>query len=326
MKRVLLTAAVMMLAACGGAQSDTGSAATGTAESKSSRAMAIDKTQTMGLRRGEDIASVGAIADAAQPEQEKSASAPPASSPLDATNEALHRPAMIVDTASSSTSQIAPAMVIRNGQASVEVEKLDPAIIKVRQLALQLGGYIANSAISGGHDQIRSATLELKIPAQRFDQAVNGLGTLGKLESVNATAEDVGEEYVDITARVTNAHRLEERLITLLATRTGKLQDVLLVERELARVREEIERYEGRLRYLKTRSAVSTLSVTVHEPVPILGQSPGQNPIVAAIRQAWRNFVGFVAAGIAALGVVVPLAALVVIGWLLYRRVRKRSS
>jgi hypothetical protein len=217
-------------------------------------------------------------------------------------------------------------MVVRNGQASVEVDKLDPAIVKLRQLAAQLGGYIANSSLSGGRDQIRSATLELKIPAQRFDQALNGLATLGKVESVNATAEDVGEEYVDITARVNNAHRLEDRLIALLATRTGKLQDVLSVERELARVREEIERYEGRLRYLKTRVATSTLSVTVHEPLPILGQGPGQNPILAAIRQAWRNFIGFIAGGIAALGILIPLAALILVGWIIYKRVRKRLS
>ena len=222
------------------------------------------------------------------------------------------------------TVQIAPTMVIRNGQASVEVDKLDPAIVRLRQLATQLGGYIANSSLSGGRDQVRTAALELKIPAQRFDQALNGLATLGKVESVNATAEDVGEEYVDITARVNNAHRLEDRLIALLATRTGKLQDVLSVERELARVREEIERYEGRLRYLKTRVATSTLSVTVHEPVPILGQGPGQNPIVAAIRQAWRNFVGFISAVIASLGVLIPLAALVLVAWIIYRRLRKQ--
>jgi len=216
-------------------------------------------------------------------------------------------------------------MVIRNGQASIEVDKLDPAIVKVRQLATQLGGYIANSSVVGGHDQVRSATFELKIPAQRFDQAVNGLGSIGKVESVNATAEDVGEEFVDITARVNNAHRrLEDRLIALLATRTGKLQDVLSVERELARVREEIERYEGRLRYLKTRAAVSTLSVTVHEPTPILGQSPGENPIAAAIRQAWRNFVGFIAALIASLGVIIPLGVLVVAGWIGYRKIRRK--
>lgn len=225
-----------------------------------------------------------------------------------------------------STVQIAPTMVIHNGQASVEVDKLDPAVVKLRQLAAQLGGYIGNSSMSGGREQVKSATLELKIPAQRFDQAINGLGTLGKVESVNSTAEDVGEEYVDITARVNNGHRLEDRLIALLATRTGKLQDVLSVERELARVREEIERYEGRLRYLKSRVATSTLSVTVHEPLPILGQGPGQNPIVAAIRAAWRNFVGFISAGIASLGILIPLGVLAVLGWTIYRRLRKRTS
>ena len=225
-----------------------------------------------------------------------------------------------------STVQIAPTMVIHNGQASVEVDKLDPALVKLRQLAAQLGGYIGNSSMSGGREQVKSATVELKIPAQRFDQAINGLGTLGKVESVNSTAEDVGEEYVDITARVNNAHRLEDRLIALLATRTGKLQDVLSVERELARVREEIERYEGRLRYLKSRVATSTLSVTVHEPLPILGQGPGQNPIVAAIRAAWRNFVGFIAAGIASLGILIPLGVLALLGWIIYKRVRGRKS
>jgi hypothetical protein len=224
------------------------------------------------------------------------------------------------------TVQIAPTMVIHNGTASVEVEKLDPAIVKLRQLAAQLGGYIGNSSMSGGREQVKSATLELKIPAQRFDQAINGLGTLGKVEAVNATAEDVGEEYVDIEARVNNAHRLEDRLIALLATRTGKLQDVLSVERELARVREEIERYEGRLRYLKSRVATSTLSVTVHEPLPILGQGPGQNPIVAAIRAAWRNFVGFIAAAIASLGILIPLGVLALLGWIIYKRIRGRMS
>lgn len=236
------------------------------------------------------------------------------------------RQATSATAASAGTaSEIAPSMLIRTGAASIEVEKLDPAIIKVRQLAAQLGGYVANSMISGGRDQIRSATLELKIPAQRYDQAVSGLGGIGKVESVNTNVEDVGEEYVDITARVTNAKRLEERLVTLLATRTGKLEDVLAVERELARVREEIERYEGRLRFLRTRAAVSTLSVTIHEPAPLLGQNPGENPIAAALRQAWRNFVAFIAWLIASLGVVIPLGVIAAGGWYLYRRARRKT-
>ncbi|MEO7823646.1 MAG: DUF4349 domain-containing protein, partial [Gemmatimonadaceae bacterium] len=172
----------------------------------------------------------------------------------------------------------ATSMMIRTGQAFIEVEQLDPAVLKVRQLAAQVGGFIANSSITGGKDQIRQATFELKIPAGKYDETVGSLSRIGKVETVSSSAQDVGEEFVDITARVTNAKRLEERLISLLANRTGKLDDVLRVERELARVREEIERYEGRLRYLSSRVAMSTLTITVHEPGPILGNNPGENP------------------------------------------------
>ena len=229
-------------------------------------------------------------------------------------------------TTAGAAAEIAPSMLIRTGSASIEVDKLDPAILKVRQVAAQLGGYIANSSIVGGRDQVRSATLEVKIPAAKYDQAVGALGGIGKVESVNTSVEDVGEEFVDINARVANAKRLEERLVNLLATRTGKLEDVLAVERELARVREEIERSEGRIRYLKTRAAISTLSVTVHEPMPILGQNPGDNPIVGAFKQAWRNFVGFVAWLIASLGVLIPLGVVLGGGWYAYRRVRRHSA
>ena len=221
---------------------------------------------------------------------------------------------------------VVPAMVIRTGQAFIEVEKLDDAILKVRQLAAQVGGYIANSSITGGKDQTRQATFELKIPSANYERAVGSLSTIGKVETVASNAQDVGEEFVDVTARVTNARRLEERLISLLANRTGKLDEVLRVERELARVREEIERYEGRLRYLGSRVALSTLTITVHEPAPILGNNPGENPIAAALRRAWRNFVALLAGVIASLGVVIPLALIGVGGWYAYRRWRQRQN
>ena len=245
-----------------------------------------------------------------------------ASSPADALQNASSTDNALQNVNSATTA--APTMVIRTGQAFIEVDKVDPAILKIRQLAAQVGGYIANSSISGGRDQIRQATLELKIPAPRYDQAVGSLSTIGKVETVNSTAQDVGEEFVDVTARVSNARRLEERLITLLSTRTGKLDEVLRVERELARVREEIERYEGRLRYLSTRVATSTLTITVHEPAPMLGNTPGVNPIAAAMRRAWRNFVGLVAALIESLGIVIPLALLGLAGWMGYRRWKRR--
>ena len=205
---------------------------------------------------------------------------------------------------------ITPTMLIRTAQASVEVKVLDTGVAGVRAVAQRVGGYVADVSVQEGHDQPHSATLEVRMPAARFDEALAALHPLGNVESVSVSTADVGEEYVDVNARMDNARRLEARLIELLATRTGKLSDVLNVERELSRVREEIERYEGRLRYLRTRAAVSTISVTVHEPVPVVGERGSTSVLAEAFRQAWRNFVGFVAQGIAAMGVLVPVGVI----------------
>src|SRR5205814_8709606 len=62
-----------------------------------------------------------------------------------------------------------------------------------------------------GRGDLRSASLEVKIPAERFDEGLHGLTPLGKLESVNVLAEDVGEEFTDVTARMQNSRRLESR-------------------------------------------------------------------------------------------------------------------
>ena len=225
----------------------------------------------------------------------------------------------------ASTPTIAPAMLIRTGEASVLVDSVEAAMARVQRMARELGGYVGNTSISGGEQEIRSAVLELKVPAARFDQAVGGLRPVGKVESVKVQAQDVGEEFVDVTARMTNAKRLEERLLGLLATRTGKLEDVLAVERELARVRQEIEVHEGRLRFLRTRAAVSTLTVTLHEAYPVVGAYPGSNPIAEAFRDAWRNFVGFMAGLIASLGFLIPLGLILAgIVWLIRRFWRPR--
>ncbi len=225
----------------------------------------------------------------------------------------------------STLPEIASNMIIRTATASVQVDSLEPAVALVRELATRLGGYVGSSGIVTGKNQLRQAAIEVKVPAARFDEVLSGLTPIGKLESVNVTAQDVGEEFVDVTARMDNARRLERRLIDLLATRTGKLKDVLDVERELARVREEIDRYEGRLRYLKAHTAMSTLSVTVHEPLPVVGTA-GKSVMGEAFTQAWRNFVVLLSLAVQSLGVVLPLGLVAFVVWIGTKRWRLRGA
>jgi hypothetical protein len=216
-------------------------------------------------------------------------------------------------------------LIVRTGQASIEVDSLETSMANLRRLVLRVGGFVADASVQSGRNQLRSATLQLKVPAARFDDLTEGLSPLGKVQFVNVAAQDVSEEFVDLTARVANGRRLEDRLVELLRTRTGKLQDVLQVERELAREREEIERMEGRLRFLKTRAQLSTLSVNLFEPAPIITSHPGEGVLAEAFKTAWRNFVGLLAAAIASLGVVVPVVVFGWGAWIMVKRNRRQT-
>ena len=220
----------------------------------------------------------------------------------------------------------AGSMLVRHGRASIEVKTLDEAVTRLRQTAAQHGGFVANTALQSGKDEQRSAMLQLRVPSAQFDAAVAALSQLGKVESVNVNAEDVGEEYVDLGARLTNARRVEARLVEMLATRTGKLSDVLTVEQELARVRMEAERYEARMRWLERRASLSSLDVSIHEKLPLIDSPRGRGPIIEAFAEAWERMVGVVAWLIAALGVLVPLGVIIGLGVLVGRRLLRGGT
>ena len=268
------------------------------------------------MARGRSDSNAPVAVRSPQPEQAAPSGAAGDGSTQTFFSVASSAPGAATSTASTGTDSTAPPMIIRTGDASIEVDSLDVGMAAVRTLARRVGGYVANTSMQAGNEQSHSATLQLKIPAAHFDEALAGLKPIGKVESTSVTAEDVGEEYVDVSARMDNGRRLEKRLLDLLATRTGKLSDVLEVETELARVRGEIDSAEGRLRYLRAHVAMSTLSVTVHEPVPIVGEQGSGGVIAESFREMWRNFVSFIAGFIALLGFLVPLV--VVLGAIVY--------
>lgn len=187
-------------------------------------------------------------------------------------------------------------------------------------------GFLANSEMGGEPGASRSGTWQVRVPVTRFQPFLSEVQKLGEVRRVKTDSEDVSEEYFDLEARLKNKRVEEQRLIAHLQRSTARLQDILSVEKELSRVREEVERMEGRIRYLQNRTELTTVTLTVAERQTF---TPPTNPSFST--QVARTFgdslklLGDVGQGLVLLCVALtPWALLLaVIGapiWLLARR------
>lgn len=217
-------------------------------------------------------------------------------------------------------------MLQRQARIVVEVEDVDSAAARVRQVAQDLGGRVDQFEQYAGQRETRHISMMVRVPEQRLEDALGRIRELGEVEQLGMSALDVTEEAQDLEVRLRNLRQLENRLLRLLEQRTGDLEEVLAVERELARVRSEIETREMHLEDLERRVRLSTLHVELHEPFPLRERPSLGIParLARAFVQAGENLVVFVAAFIAALGYLVPIALIVVLIWWLMRWRRGR--
>lgn len=155
--------------------------------------------------------------------------------------------------------------IIYTADVDLVVDDFSDVSARVEELVRQNDGYIASSNLGGSAGDRRSGTWKVRVPVERFDAFLDAARTLGEVRRIGTNSQDVSEEFYDVEARIRNRKREEEQLLKLLAERTGELDDVLAVERELSRVREEVERLEGRLRVLQDLTALTTVTLTVEE-------------------------------------------------------------
>jgi hypothetical protein len=152
-------------------------------------------------------------------------------------------------------------------------------------LTRSMGAFIADTRVTQDDKGRSDAQLTLRVPAVQFTRALDALRTLGRVENESVGTEDVTKDYADVQTRLAVKEEEAGRLRTLLATRTGRLKEVLDLERELSRVVTEIEQLKGERRYYDQHIALSTIVVTLLEPGAFL--RPGTaDPIVAAFRSA----------------------------------------
>ena len=155
--------------------------------------------------------------------------------------------------------------IIYDARIELVVDSLNATEAAILRLIKEHDGFLAESDQSSLAQNQRRATWRVRVPVAHFEAFAGAVARLGEVRQNHVGSQDVTEQYVDLEARIRNKREEEKRLLKHLADSTGKLEDILAVEREITRVRGEAEQMEGKLRYLADRSELSTITIEANE-------------------------------------------------------------
>ncbi len=213
-------------------------------------------------------------------------------------------------------------MIIRSGSLSIEAEKYDETESKIKQIVTGFNGYITNTSATLNVSGKKQGTITVRVASDKFDNVIAELSKIGRVMNENITGNDVTEEYMDSEARLKTQQELESRLLKLLQEKTASLTNVVEVEQKLASVRENIERTQGRMKYLKDQASWSTLAVSVYEPA-LLQTSTGGGFFYELGQSVKKGLNGFTAVLSGIITIVIALTPIVTIMLIIAYFIRK---
>jgi len=228
-------------------------------------------------------------------------------------------------------------MIVRTAELAIVVEDTQAALLHIRGVASGLNGYVVDANLWRSDSQLRG-NVSIRVPAESFDAAMDQIKSAAvEVERENVSAQDVTEEYTDLSAQLRNLEATELELLALLTEvreRTRNAEDVLAVHRELTNIRGQVEQIKGRVQYLERMTALATIQVELipkEEEKPIV--EAGWQPL-RTLRDASRSLVNagqfLVDAAIWLIVFVLPVLLVLILPLviiiLLWRRWRRRRA
>jgi len=207
--------------------------------------------------------------------QNKAAQAPAGERSADAREQIVSDPMQKVSLSDVDKVEVineaADRKIIRNADITMEVESTTDAQHQVTTIAESHGGFVVTSEAKQRENidpSKRTVDIKLvaRIPADRFGVALDQIKKLaGNLPEANVNGQDVTEDFIDLEARIKTQKALEYQFLEIMK-QARSVEDALEVQRQIADVRTDIEKLEGRKRFLENRSSLSTITVNIQAP------------------------------------------------------------
>ncbi len=216
--------------------------------------------------------------------------------------------------------------VIRQAQLTISVVSgsFESKLAAVRGLVLLEQGFISGTDAQANptnpNEQIRSGVITFMVPAAKFDDAVDQLSKLGKVQNEHISGNDVSAQYVDLQARLANQEAQRNAMLALLS-RAQTVADIIAVQTQLGQITQQIEQLKGQISYIEHNTTYSTVSVAITEAgAPAQTTSKDSWGFASALTDAAHNFVTTINYIVTGLGAIGPIVILLGLGYLLWRR------
>jgi uncharacterized protein DUF4349 len=174
-----------------------------------------------------------------------------------------------------STAEAAERKVIRNADITIEVPSTTDAQHRVTSIAERHGGFVLTSEAkqrdsNDPAQRMIDIKLVVRVPSIQFGTTFDEIKNLAaNTPEEHVTSQDVTEDFIDLEARIKTQKALEVQFLGIMR-QANKIADALEVQRQIAEVRTEIEKLEGRKRFLENRSSLSTINVNIQAPKPVI--------------------------------------------------------
>ena len=192
-------------------------------------------------------------------------------------------------------------MIARAASLAIQVKDFGAARSSLDSIIARHDGYSANLTVDTPENGPRHFQASLRIPENELALALDDLKALGRTLNESQSGEEVTQQHTDLLARLKNSRETEARLSAILQQRTGKIEDVLLVEQEIARVRGEIESMEAAQRALEHRVTFASVDLQLVEeykerfnPSPVSTTGRLHNAFISGMRNASGTVLGLI--------------------------------
>ncbi len=153
-------------------------------------------------------------------------------------------------------------MVDIEARLSIEVKEVQQAASDLRKLVQKSGGQLINESITVNEGNAR-AEIALRVPAEGANDFFAAVEHLGVVRNRQVTAKDIGKEFYDATIRLANLEVVRKRYEEIL-TQAKTIEEILRLEGELSRIRQQIEQLKGEIRWMRDRAARATIFVSLY--------------------------------------------------------------